>query len=67
MSIPQVHEGLESILGHTNFSGDIQFWNSVITDVTVEDHEDQVDLGTYYGLRNRYVVSTYIMPMLKWG
>ena len=57
MTIPQLHDGLESVLGLTVFKEDISFWNSVINDVTTENDNNEVAMGTYNSLHRRYVVS----------
>jgi hypothetical protein len=59
MSIPQLHDGLESILGRTVFFEDMGFWNSVITDVTAEGNDNELAKRNYNSLRGRYVVSIH--------
>ena len=59
MTIPQLHDGLEAVLGHIVFRDDIGFWNSVITDVTMENTDDEVAKRAYTCLCSRYLVSIY--------
>jgi hypothetical protein len=59
MTIPQLHDGLQSVLGDLVFKEDIGFWNSVITDVTVENNDEKMAMRAYTRLRNRHLVSIY--------
>ena len=54
MGIPELHKGLESILGH-DFTEDMDFWNVIITDVTAEPGEEHSALSNYQSLRARHV------------
>ena len=59
MTIPAFHDGLEALLGRIVFKDAIGFWNSVITDVTIENKDDEVAMRAYTHLCSRYLVSIY--------
>jgi hypothetical protein len=65
MTIPQLHKRLESVLGLAVFKDDVGFWNSVITDVTVDNNNEEAAMRTYTSLRKRYVVSIYCANSLN--